>query len=102
MTLHFNSIHGFADIADSVLAHDKPALGLHIARISDNAAFGMVRLEIFKGVYHDGDTVALPVSTATAISTSATNSITYGLSVTQPIRRRSGYLVLTRSGGAPG
>jgi hypothetical protein len=61
-TLTLNEVPGFADVADASLAANKPALGLHIARINSNAAFGMVRTEVFQGTYVNGDTVAAPVS----------------------------------------
>jgi hypothetical protein len=53
---------GFSDLPDAVLAAEQPALGLYLARIADNAAFGMVRPEFFFGLYKDGDAVNLPVS----------------------------------------
>lgn len=62
MTVTLNTIPGFADVADTSFAAEKIALGIQIAKISDNAAFGIVRLEMFKGYYKSGDTVALPVS----------------------------------------
>lgn len=58
-----SSIPGFADQPDSTLAHDKTALGIKLGRINSNAAFGMARLEVFSGVYSDGETVPVPVST---------------------------------------
>jgi hypothetical protein len=53
---------GFADVDSATLAQDQPAFGLKMQQISDNAAFGMVSLEIFEGFYHHGDVVPLPVS----------------------------------------
>lgn len=62
MTLTLSAIPGFADLSDSALVADDPALGIHVAMISNNAAFGIVRMEFFQGRYRDGETVALPVS----------------------------------------
>jgi hypothetical protein len=63
-TFTLSSIPGFADQPDTTLAHDKTALGIKLGRINANASFGMARLEVFgAGIYHDGDTVPLPVST---------------------------------------
>lgn len=62
MTLVLNNPHGFSDQADANLVHDLSALGIEIGKISDNAAFGLTRLEVFKGIYKNGDTIALPVS----------------------------------------
>lgn len=53
---------GYSDLSDSVLVFDQPALGIDVAKIYTNAAFGMVRPEIFVGVYKNGDTVPTPVS----------------------------------------
>ena len=53
---------GFADLDSAVLEQDEPAFGLHMQQISDNAAFGMVELEVFQGFYHHGENVPLPVS----------------------------------------
>jgi hypothetical protein len=62
MTLTLSNVPGFADQSDSILQHDKPALGMALARISENAAFGMVRTEVFSGTYINGDTVPTPTS----------------------------------------
>lgn len=64
MTFTLNKIPGFTDLSDTPLTHDKVALGIHVASMSDNAALGTVRCEIFRAVYKDGDTVALPISDA--------------------------------------
>jgi hypothetical protein len=53
---------GFADLPDSVLEAEQPSLGVHVAKINDNAAFGMVRLEVFVGTYKHGEIVNLPQS----------------------------------------
>src|ERR1035437_6247087 len=60
--LTLKTIPGYTDLSDSVLAAGQPARGLHLEAISANAAFGMVRTEVFQGLYFDGDTVPLPVS----------------------------------------
>src|SRR5690242_13182743 len=62
MGLQLNTAPGFADLPDSVLEAGDPAFGLHVGSISSNAAFGMVRLEVFQKVYGNGETVELPVS----------------------------------------
>lgn len=62
-TLSLNRIPGFSDLPDGSLVSDSPALAIYLNRISNNAAFGMVRLECFPGNYHNGDVVGLPVST---------------------------------------
>jgi hypothetical protein len=62
MALTLAQVPGFADQNNTTLAHDKPALGLKLARINDNAAFGMVRLEVFTGTYANQDTVPVPTS----------------------------------------
>jgi hypothetical protein len=56
------NVPGFADLPDAALVAENNVLGVHIGRINGNAAFGMVRLEVFTGLYHDGDTVILPTS----------------------------------------
>ena len=62
MTLVLNQIPGFSDLPDANLVAGALALGIEDAMIASNAAFGMVRLEVFQGIYIDGDTVILPVS----------------------------------------
>jgi hypothetical protein len=62
MALTLKTIPGYSDLSDTVLAAGDPAYGIHTEEISGNAAFGMVRLEVFQGQYFDGDTVPLPVS----------------------------------------
>lgn len=54
---------GYSDLPQKVLTAESPALGIYLAHIAENAAFGMVRLEVFSGLYHDGETVGLPTST---------------------------------------
>lgn len=60
--LTLDKIPGFADIPAIALYAGNLALGSHLAKISDNAALGMIRLEKFKGLYKNGDTIPLPVS----------------------------------------
>lgn len=60
--LILNSQPGFADQPDASCAAEQFALGLKLAKINQNAAFGMVRAEFFNGIYQNGDTVPLPVS----------------------------------------
>jgi hypothetical protein len=60
--LLLNSQPGYSDQPDSALAEQKFSLGLALAKIASNAAFGMVRMEFFKGIYVAGDTVPLPIS----------------------------------------
>ncbi len=55
-------IPGFADVPNSVLEAEQDALGIHLNRISQNAHFGMVRCEIFTGIYYNEDVVELPTS----------------------------------------
>lgn len=62
MGLTLSAPPGFADLSDSILAANSPALGIDLAKIYSNAAFGMVRTEVFTSTYKNGDTVALPVS----------------------------------------
>lgn len=62
MPLSLRNIPGFSDVADSELDAGKVARGYTLGKISNNAAFGMVRTELFMGLYHDGDTVILPTS----------------------------------------
>ena len=62
--LILNTQPGFSDQPDTGLAAEKVSLGVQLAKISNNAMFGMVRSEFFQGVYKNGDTVDLPVSPA--------------------------------------
>src|SRR3954463_16461000 len=62
MGLTIQTPGGFFDIADSVLAAGQPAFAIDLAKIYSNSVLGMVRPEVFPGVYKNGDTVALPVS----------------------------------------
>lgn len=55
-------IPGFADIPARSLNAEQMALAAHLARMASNAAFGLVHAEMFVGLYHDGETVSLPVS----------------------------------------
>lgn len=60
--LSFDHIPGFSDMSDATLAAEQLSLGRKVASISENAAFGMVRLECFSGYFKDGDSVPLPKS----------------------------------------
>ncbi|HWR36364.1 MAG TPA: hypothetical protein VN622_10895 [Clostridia bacterium] len=62
MAFTLTNVPGFADLPDVLLDAEKFALGMNVARISGNAAFGMVRPEIFVGLYKDGEEVNLPIS----------------------------------------
>lgn len=54
---------GFADVPDANFGVDHIVVGADIARVVENASFGLVSTEIFLGNYFNGDTVDLPVST---------------------------------------
>lgn len=62
MSISLKAIPGFADLGDGVLAAEKPALGVHLSKISQNATFGIVRTEFFYGRYKHGDVVPTPKS----------------------------------------
>lgn len=62
MSLTLKSIPGFADLSDDVLDAGRPALGVNLSKISQNAAFGMTRIEFFYGRYKNGDTIPTPTS----------------------------------------
>lgn len=62
MPLTLNQIPGFSDLSDSAIAAERYALGIHLNRISQNASFGTVRMEIFSGIYEHNEEVSLPVS----------------------------------------
>jgi hypothetical protein len=62
MGLTIQTPGGFFDVADSVLASGQPAFAIDLAKIYSNSVLGMVRPEVFPGVYKNGDTVALPKS----------------------------------------
>lgn len=53
---------GYSDVDPTVFDAGSTALGMHVARLSDNAALGVCRMEIFEGFYENGQTVALPTS----------------------------------------
>jgi hypothetical protein len=53
---------GFADVSDAALAAENFASGVLMGRITENAAMGLVRPEVFVTTQRNGDTVALPVS----------------------------------------
>src|SRR5207253_708009 len=61
--LTFNSIPGFFDISDSVLAGGQPLTDDTMLKISHNAKFAAVRTELlFMGFFQPGDAVPTPVS----------------------------------------
>lgn len=62
MSLTLTTIPGFSDLSNAALAQDQPALGVHVAMISNNAAFGLARMEFFQDRFPDGGNVPLPVS----------------------------------------
>lgn len=61
-TIALSTVPGFADLPDATLSANRFSLGVHLQRIYANASFGLVRLEVFNGIYKHGDTVALPTS----------------------------------------
>lgn len=62
MSITLTEIHGFSDLPDSIFEADNPAFGDMVQAIAENAEFAFARMEVFQGVYADGDTVSLPVS----------------------------------------
>ena len=61
--LSLSAIPGFFDIADPVLSGGQPLTDDALLKLSHNAKFAAVRLEIvFMGYYQSGDTVPTPVS----------------------------------------
>lgn len=62
MGLTLRTPPGFADLADAALVHDSPAFAINIAKIYENACFGVGRTEFFQGFYKNGDQVPLPTS----------------------------------------
>lgn len=62
MAITLAKVPGFNDISNTPLTQDKIALGVHVAAISDNSAFGLVRTEFFQGIYRHGDTIPQPTS----------------------------------------
>ena len=61
--LTFNSIPGFFDISDSVLAGGQPLTDDTMLKISHNAKFAAVRTELlFMGFFQPGDAVPTPIS----------------------------------------
>ena len=53
---------GFSDVSAANFASGQPARGFDLIKLSENAAFGMARFEVFYGEYTNGQTVNLPVS----------------------------------------
>jgi hypothetical protein len=62
MSLSLGAVPGFSDLSDSVLVANDPSRGIHVEEIAANAAFGMVRTEVFAGMYFHGDVIPLPAS----------------------------------------
>jgi len=91
MTFTLTTPPGFADIPDTVLQAEKPALGLHLARISGNASFGAVRPEIFYGLYKDGETVNLPTSAVDGYTYSR-NELLYVWGIYSTVNADSGWI----------
>lgn len=61
--LTFSSIPGFFDLADSVIVGGQPLTDDSILKISHNAKFAAVRVEIFyMGFFTGGNTVPTPTS----------------------------------------
>lgn len=61
-TLTLETVPGFANLPDAAFEAEKPASGVNLIKVSENAAFGLVRTEFFVGIYKHGDQVPLPVS----------------------------------------
>src|SRR5678816_171181 len=62
MPFTLDTISGFADVSDDVFLAEAIDFGIHLGQVAENAEFGMVRREIFTGIYKDGETVILPTS----------------------------------------
>ena len=58
--LILNTPPGFSDQPDASLAAGNYALGVQLAKISGNAALGMCRMEIFQGLFKNGDNASGP------------------------------------------
>lgn len=63
MSLTLSSKPGFSSLSSAAFAAGQTASSFNIAKMSQNAAFGIVRLEFFTGIYAEGDTIPLPIST---------------------------------------
>jgi hypothetical protein len=62
MAVTFSQIHGFSDLPDTLFEADNPAFGDMVQAVAENGEFAFVHLEVFEGIYVDGDTVPLPTS----------------------------------------
>jgi hypothetical protein len=62
MGLTLSSPPGYSDQNSAILAAGFPALGIEIAKIYTNSAFGKLRCEVFQDHYKNGDVIPLPVS----------------------------------------
>jgi len=91
MPFTLSTIPGFSDLANAALVVDKPALGIHVAMISNNAAFGLVRMELFQDRFQHGDTVYLPVSKVDGYNYSR-DELLYAWTVGQSGAHNSGWL----------
>ena len=61
--LTMSTIPGFFDIADAAIAGGQPLTDDSLRKISHNAKFGAVRIEvIYMGFYTSGNTIPTPVS----------------------------------------
>lgn len=89
--LILNSQPGFNDQSDAVLAAQRFSLGVELAKISSNAAFGMVRTEFFQGVYSHGQTVDLPVSSVDGYSYSR-DELIYSWAVYSSLNPSNGWI----------
>lgn len=75
--LILNTPPGFSDQPDSALAAGKVALGTQIAKINGNAALGMCRMEIFSGLFSDGQNASGPWVSPVDGYTYQANELTY-------------------------
>lgn len=89
--LQFDLIPGFADLPDAVLEAERLSLGREAAVIASNAAFGMVRLEMFQGQYADGEIVPLPISSVDGYRYSR-NELTYIWSIAHTANRETNWM----------
>lgn len=86
-----STVPGFSDVPEAAFEAEKLALGIQIAKISDNAAFGMVRCEVFSAHYHDADTVILPTSVVDGYNYSR-EELTYVWAISNTFNAGSGWL----------
>lgn len=91
MTLSLTQIPGFSDLPDANLEAEKLSLGVEVAKLASNAAFGMVRFEVFQGIYVDGDSVKLPVSAVDGYNYSR-NELTYVWALYNTDNQKTGWI----------